>query len=155
MLDGGEDPVFIARRLVILASEDVSNADPKALPLAVACLQAVELVGLPECAINLAQVVTYLASCPKSNASYVGLQRANEEVKKTGQLEVPKALRSSKTKLMKDIGYGKGYRYSHDGAKGYVAQRFLPEGVRNETYYEPTDHGFEKNIQRYLEWLKN
>lgn len=155
MLEGGENPVFIARRLVILASEDISNADPRALPLAVAGLQAVELIGLPEAAISLAQVVTYLASAPKSNRSYIALHKAQEEVRQTGQLPVPLALRSGKGKILQDIGYGKDYKYSHEGPKGYVAQDFFPEDVRERTYYEPTDHGFEKNIRQYLQWLKS
>lgn len=154
MLEGGEDPVFIARRLVILASEDIGNGDPKALPLAIAGLQAVELIGLPECAINLAQVVTYLASAPKSNRSYVGLRKAQEETQKTGQLPVPLALRSGKGKVLKDLGYGQGYRYSHDGERGFVAQDFMPEEIKEKVFYEPSEYGFEKNIKKYLEWLR-
>ncbi len=154
MIKGGEEPVFIARRLVILASEDIGNADPRALTLAVSGLQAVELVGWPEGAISLAQVTTYLASAPKSNRSYVGLHKAQAEVESSGTLPVPLALRSAKTSLMKGMGYGKGYRYSHEGGKGYLKQTFLPESLIGATYYEPTDHGFEKNIRQYLEWLK-
>ncbi len=154
MIKGGEDPVFIARRLVILASEDIGNADPRAITLAVSGLQAVELVGFPEAAISLAQVTTYLASAPKSNRSYVALQKAQELVEKSGTIPVPLALRSSKTRAMKELGYGQGYKYSHEGEKGYQAQRFLPEELGDVKIYEPTDHGFEKNIRQYLEWLK-
>ena len=154
MIKGGEDPVFIARRLVILASEDISNADPRALSVAVAGLQAVELVGWPEAAISLAQVTTYLASAPKSNRSYIALQKAQELVDRTGTVPIPLALRSAKTSAMKGLGYGKGYRYSHEGEKGYLQQRFLPEELGEVRLYEPTDHGFEKNIRQYLEWLK-
>lgn len=155
MIKGGEDPVFIARRLVILASEDIGNADPRALTLAVSGLQAVELVGWPEAAISLAQVTTYLASAPKSNRSYVALQNAQELVERTGTLPIPLAIRSAKTSAMKNLGYGKGYKYSHDGEKGYLSQRFLPDELGEVSLYEPTDHGFEKNIRQYLEWLKS
>ncbi len=155
MLKGGEDPVFIARRLVILASEDISNADPRALTLAVSGLQAVELIGLPEASISLAQVTTYLASAPKSNRSYMALQAANELIEKTGSLPIPLALRSAKTNAMKGLGYGRDYEYSHNGEKGYVAQQFLPEQIASTHFYEPSDHGFEKNIAQYLKWLKS
>jgi putative ATPase len=154
MLDGGEDPVFIARRLVILASEDVSNADPKALPLAVAGMQAVQMIGLPEAAINLAQVVTYLASAPKSNRSYIGLKRAQKEVKESKSLPIPKSVRNAPTKMMKELGYGKDYNYAHDGAKGWLPQQFLPDQIKDKSFYEPSDHGFEKKIKEYLEWLR-
>lgn len=154
MLAGGEDPVFIARRLVILASEDISNADPKALPLAVAGLQAVELIGLPEAAINLAQVVTYLASAPKSNRSYLGLKKAQEEVARSGDLPVPLALRSAKGPAMKELGYGADYQYSHNSQKGYIAQDFLPKEIKDRSFYEPSDHGFEKTMKQYVDWLK-
>lgn len=155
MIKGGEDPVFIARRLVVLASEDVSNADPRALSVAVAGLQAVELVGWPEAAINLAQVTTYLASAPKSNASYMALNEAQAEVERSGTLPIPLPLRSAKTSAMKDLGYGKGYKYSHNGPKGHVAQTFLPDQIKDKKFYEPTDRGFEKNIRQYLEWMKS
>lgn len=154
MIKGGEDPVFIARRLVILASEDVGNADPRALQVAISGLQAVELVGWPEAAISLAQVTTYLASAPKSNRSYMALRKAQDLVERTGSLPIPLALRSAKTAAMKGLGYGKGYKYSHDGEKGYLPQRFLPEDLGEVALYEPTDHGFEKNIAQYLSWLK-
>jgi len=155
MIKGGEDPRFIARRLVVLASEDIGNADPRALTVAVAGLQAVELVGWPEAAISLAQIVTYLASAPKSNRSYLGLKMAQEVVEQTGTLAVPLALRSSQTQAMKNLGYGKGYRYSHDSEKGYIRQSFLPEKLIGKSFYEPSEHGFEKTIKQYLEWLKN
>lgn len=154
MLVSGEDPVFIARRLVISASEDIGNADPKALSLAVAGLQAVELVGMPEARISLAQVTTYLASAPKSNRSYEAINKAVDYVKKTGSLEVPMHLRNSRTKLSKEVGYGKGYKYSHDYPKAYVKQSYLPEGAESEEFYKPSVTGFEKNIRQYLSWLK-
>jgi putative ATPase len=154
MIKGGEDPVFIARRLVILASEDIGNADPRAITLAVSGLQAVELVGFPEAAISLAQVTTYLASAPKSNRAYMALKNAQAIVERTGTVPVPLALRSAKTSSMKNLGYGKGYKYSHEGEKGFVAQRFLPEELGEVKIYEPTEHGFEKNIRQYLSWLR-
>ncbi len=154
MLSGGEDPVFIARRLVILASEDIGNADPRGLSVAVAGLQAVELVGMPEAAISLAQVTTYLASAPKSNASYMALNKAKAIVEKTGTLPIPLALRSSKTKLNKQMGYGEGYKYAHDGVTGWKEMEFLPEELRGEVFYELTDRGFEKNMKQYLDWMK-
>jgi putative ATPase len=154
MLKGGEDPKFVARRLVVLASEDVGNADPRALTVAISGLQAVELVGLPEAAINLAQVTTYLASAPKSNRSYEGWLQAQAEVEKSGFLPIPLALRSAKTPLMKNLGYGKDYQYSHLGPKGWVPQQFLPDAIHDARFYEPVDRGFEKNIRQYLEWVK-
>lgn len=155
MIKGGEDPVFIARRLVILASEDIGNADPRALTVAISGLQAVELVGWPEAAISLAQVTTYLSSAPKSNRSYMALKKAQELVESTGTVPIPLSLRSAKTASMKKLGYGKGYEYSHEGEKGYVPQRFLPMELGDVSLYEPTDHGFEKNIRQYLNWLKS
>ncbi|OQW47185.1 MAG: hypothetical protein A4S09_15420 [Proteobacteria bacterium SG_bin7] len=146
MLKAGEDPRFIARRLVILASEDIGNADPRALSVAVSGFQAAELVGLPEARINLAQVVTYLACAPKSNRSYEGLNRAMEEVDKTGPLAVPANLRGSDNV---------GYIYAHDSEKGWVDEEYFPIGVVNKKYYEPTERGFEKTIKQFLAWLKS
>lgn len=154
MIKGGEDPVFIARRLVILASEDVGNADPRALSLAIAGLQAVEAIGLPEAGINLAQVVTYLASAPKSNRSYAAYKKALDVVEQTGTPAIPLPIRNAQTKLMKDLGYGKGYAYAHDYDRGYQKQDYLPEEVRDQVFYTPSEHGFEKNISQYLKWLR-
>lgn len=154
MLKGGEDPRFIARRLIILASEDVGNADPRGLSVAVAGMQAVEMVGLPEAAISLAQVTTYLAAAPKSNASYLALRAAEAEVERSGSLPVPLALRSSKAAAMKKLGYGAGYSYSHDGAKGFVEQSFLPTELKDARYYLPVERGFEKNVREYLAWVR-
>jgi len=151
MLEGGEDPKFIARRLIILASEDIGNADPRALQVALSGAQAVEWLGLPEAAISLAQVVTYLASAPKSNRSYIGFKKATEEVRQTGSLAVPTYLRGN------DFGLEKGeknYKYPHDYPRGWIKQRYLPEGVRADRFYEPSDHGFEKNLKQYLKWLE-
>lgn len=155
MLESGEDPVFIARRLVILASEDIGNADPRGLTIAASGLQAVELIGMPEAQITLAQVTTYLASAPKSNAAYMALLAAQEAFRQTGRQSVPLALRSARTKLAKNMGYGEGYRYSHEGPKGFLHQDFLPESLRGQRFYEPKDLGFEKNIRQYLEWLRS
>ncbi|BCR04384.1 ATPase AAA [Desulfuromonas versatilis] len=158
MLEAGEDPLFIARRMVIFASEDVGNADPRALQVAVAVQQAVHFVGLPEGRINLAQAVTYLATAPKSNASYMGINQAQAEVRKSGALPVPLHIRNAPTGLMKDLGYGKGYRYAHDYQGAFAPQQHLPEQLRGTTFYRPTDHGYEKMIgerMRYWEQLRN
>ncbi|MGZ3771400.1 MAG: replication-associated recombination protein A [Bdellovibrio sp.] len=155
MVDGGEDPIFIARRLIILASEDIGNADPRALSVAVAGLQAVEAIGLPEGAITLAQVTTYLASCPKSNASYMALNKARELVEKTKTLPVPLHLRSAKTALAKDLGYGRDYKYPHNYPTGWTEQDYMPAEFEKPQLYEPTSRGFEKNIREYLAWMKN
>ncbi len=154
MILGGEDPRFIARRLVILASEDVGNADPKALPLAVSAFQAVEYVGLPEAGINLAHVTCYLASAPKSDRSYQGYKRALMRVRETGSLPVPLALQSDVTLSGQTRGVGKGYHSAHEGARGWVPMEFLPEALRGEKFYEPSDRGFEKVILDYQNFLK-
>jgi len=153
MLEGGEDPLFIARRLIILASEDIGNGDPNALTLAVSCLKSIEAIGMPEGRIPLAQCVVYLACAPKSNASYKGINKAIEEVKKSGPLSLPKSLRSSKTSAMKSLGYGHGYKYSHDGDRGYADQNFLPQGLKTDNFYQPTGRGFEKKMEAYLNWV--
>src|SRR5512142_2080753 len=127
MIEAGEDPLFILRRMVILASEDIGNADPRALQVAVAALQGFQLVGLPEGRIIMAQAVTYLATAPKSNASYVGIDAALAEVRASGALPVPLHIRNAPTRLMKELGYHKGYQYAHDFEGGYVAQDHLPE----------------------------
>ena len=148
MLEAGEEPRFIARRLVILASEDVGNADPQALVLAAATVQAVEFVGLPECALNLAQCVTYLATAPKSNASTVAIGQARDDVKAGRTLEVPKHLRDSHYQGAEKLGHGEGYQYSHDHPDGWVDQEYLPEARR---YYEPVDRGYEAEIKKRLD----
>ena len=150
MIEAGEDARFIARRMVVFASEDVGNADPQALSIATAAAQAVEFVGLPEAQINLGHAATYLASAPKSNASYVGLMAAKEDVKKTLNLPVPLHLRNPVTPLMKELGYGKDYKYPHSFPQAKVEQTFLPEGLKNRRYYHPTQRGFEKIISERL-----
>ena len=152
MLEGGEDPLFIARRLVIFASEDVGNADPRGLQMAIAAKEAVEFVGLPEGRINLAQAVTYLAIAPKSNASYMGIENALEEVRKTGALPVPMHLRNAPTRLMKAEGYGAGYQYAHSSG-GIVKQKHLPDAIVGTRFYEPREVGLEKQIKEHLDRL--
>jgi len=155
MLEGGEDPVFIARRLIIMASEDVGNADPRALSLAVAGLQAVEAIGLPEAAITLSQVTTYMASCPKSNRSYMALNQAKEAVQETKTIAVPLHLRSSTTVLSKQLGYGKDYKYPHSFENAWVEQSYLPQELQDRVFYEPSTRGFEKNLKEYLQWVRS
>jgi putative ATPase len=155
MIEAGEDPVFMARRLVILASEDVGNADPYALPLAVAAAQAVQLVGMPEGRIPLAQATCYLASAPKSNASYTAVNKALEDVRRGPVPEVPMHLRNAPTGLMKDEGYGAGYRYAHDDEPEGMNQRYLPDELAGRVYYEPKERGAEAGIGERLErWRK-
>jgi len=146
MLDAGEDPLFIARRMVIFASEDVGNADPRALQIALAVQQAVHFVGLPEGRINLAQGVTYLATAPKSNASYAGINAALQEVRNSGALPVPLHIRNAPTRLMKELDYGKGYQYAHSAADGIVTHSHLPDQLVGRQFYQPAESGFEKNI---------
>jgi len=155
MLEAGEDPRFIARRMIIFASEDVGNAEPAALMVAIAAAQAVEHVGLPEAAINLAHACTYLASAPKSNASYMALNNAKGEIDKSGQLDVPIHLRNAPTKLMKELGYHEGYLYPHDHPEAYAEQQYLPDKIKNRIFYRPTDHGREKAIQERLETIRD
>lgn len=150
MLEAGEDPRFLARRLVILASEDIGCADPSALPLAMAGFQAVENIGLPECALNLAQVTLYLAAAPKSNACTVALGRAREAVRSQPFSGVPKPLRDSHAKGVKALGHGVGYLYPHDFSGNFVQQRYLPEGLSKTPYYEPTENGVEARIKQRL-----
>ena len=155
MLEAGEDPLFVARRLVIFASEDVGNAEPQALPLAVAAFEAVERIGLPEGRIPLAQAVTFLATAPKSNASYVALGRAAAEVERHGGLPVPLHLRNAPTPLMKAEGYGRDYEYAHDAPDAFVARRNLPEGVSDAPFYEPSERGAERAIgERLATWRR-
>jgi putative ATPase len=154
MLEGGEDPRFLARRMVILASEDIGNADPQALLVADAAARAVDRVGLPECALNLAQATVYLALAPKSNASYKALGAARAEVRANGAKTPPDYLRDAHYPGAKQLGRGKGYRYAHDEPGGVSEQRLLPEGLENERFYAPTDHGFEAELGRRLEALR-
>ena len=140
MIAGGEDPKFIARRMIVFASEDVGNADPQALQVAVAAARAVEFVGLPECRINLSQAVAYLARAPKSNASYVAIQKALDDVKERGNLRPPKPLRDASYPGANKLGHGQGYRYPHDFPGGWVEQQHLPDELLGTVYYEPSEH---------------
>jgi putative ATPase len=156
MIEAGEDPVFVARRLVILASEDVGNADPHALPLAAAAAQAVQLVGMPEGRIPLAQATTYLASAPKSNASYAAIGRALDDVRRGSVPEVPMHLRNAPTGLMKEEGYGAGYEYLHTSGTEGMNQRYLPEELAGRVYYEPKESGAEAGIKERLDlWRRD
>ncbi|MDO8569033.1 MAG: replication-associated recombination protein A, partial [Dehalococcoidales bacterium] len=150
MLEGGEDPLFIARRLVILASEDVGLADPQALVVAVAAQQACQFVGLPECSLNLAEAVVYLATAPKSNSAYEALQRAQQEVRQGKDEPVPLHLRNAVTPLMKRLGYGKGYKYAHAYPGHFVEQQYLPDALRGKRFYAPGELGYEKQIAARL-----
>jgi putative ATPase len=153
MLLAGEDPKFIARRMIILASEDIGNAEPYALTLATSCFTAVDYVGMPEARIILAQVATYLASCPKSNSAYLAIEEAIEDAQKFPNLPVPLHLRNAPTKLMKELGYGKDYKYSHDFPEHFVEQQFLPDELKDKIYYKPTELGREKILKERLESL--
>ncbi|MGA8265998.1 MAG: replication-associated recombination protein A [Ignavibacteriaceae bacterium] len=152
MLEGGEDPLFIARRMVVLASEDIGNASPNALVLAEATFGAVDKIGMPEARIILAQCATYLASAPKSNASYMGIEQAFSDVKNNPLYPVPLHLRNAPTKLMKDIGYGKEYKYAHEFKSHFVEENYFPKELENSQYYFPTENGQEKRIK---DWLKS
>jgi putative ATPase len=153
MLEAGEDPLFIARRMVIFASEDIGNADPSAVQVAVAVKDAFHFVGMPEGWIPLSQGVTYLASAPKSNASYKAYLSALEDVKEKGALGVPLHIRNAPTPLMKDLGYGKGYKYPHNHG-GHIEQSYLPEELQGKEYYKPTENGFDKEIKERLAGYK-
>jgi putative ATPase len=154
MLEAGEEPLFIARRMIIFASEDIGNADPLALQVAVAVRDAFEFIGLPEGWIPLAHGVTYLATAPKSNASYAAYLEALEDVKRKGALPVPLHIRNAPTGLMRELGYGKGYRYPHEYEEGMPQQDYLPDELKKSEYYKPKDIGHEKLIKERLEKIK-
>jgi len=151
LLEGGEDPLFVARRMVVFASEDVGNADPRALSVAVAAKEAVDFVGMPEAWIPLAQAVTYLATAPKSNASYLAMLAAREDVRTKPHEGVPLHLRNAPTGLMKDLGYGAGYEYAHDAEGGVPGHAHLPEGLKGSAYYRPKEAGYELAIRKLME----
>ncbi|MBI5403659.1 MAG: replication-associated recombination protein A [Ignavibacteriae bacterium] len=151
MLKGGEDPKFIARRMIILASEDIGNAEPYALTLATNIFTAVNYIGMPEARIILAQGATYLASCPKSNASYMSVENAYVDVNELPAYDVPMYLRNAPTKLMKDLGYHKGYQYAHSFDGHFVDMQYLPEELKDKIYYHPSEIGEETEIKKYLE----
>lgn len=153
MITGGEDALFIARRMVIFSSEDIGNANPTALVIATACFDACHKIGYPECRIILAQTVTYLASSAKSNASYMAIEEAIEVAKMQGDLPVPLNIRNAPTKLMKEIGYGKGYDYDHSHESNFAGQEFLPESISGKRFYDPGKNPREEEIRRFLKSL--
>ena len=156
MIEAGEDPLFIARRMIILASEDIGNANPNALLLANSCFQAVHQIGMPEARIILSQTVVYLASSPKSNASYLAIDEALDWVRKTGDLPVPLHIRNAPTQLMKELDYHKGYKYAHSFDNNFVDLEFLPESISGKKFYEPQNNARENEIRNYLKkcWKK-
>mgnify|MGYP000870680986 CR=1 FL=1 len=153
MIEGGEDAKFIARRMLILASEDIGNANPTALIMANNTFQAVNTIGFPESRIILSQCAIYLATSPKSNASYEAIGKAQELVKETGDLSVPLSLRNAPTKLMKELNYGKEYKYAHSFENNFANQEFLPDAIKNSKLYEPGNNAREKNLREFLKKL--
>lgn len=156
MIEGGEDPLFIARRILIFASEDIGNANPNALLLANACFDAVNKIGYPECRIVLSQTVVYMATSIKSNSTYNAIGNALDIVRRTGDLSVPLHIRNAPTKLMKDIGYGADYKYAHDYQGNFVDQEFLPDEIKGTKFYEPGDNPKERETRKFLidRWKK-
>jgi len=156
MLEAGEDPLYIARRMIRFASEDIGMADPQALQVTVAAQQAFHFVGLPEGNLALAQAAVYLATAPKSNAIYTAYQRVQRDIREVENMPVPLHIRNAPTQLMEDLGYGKDYKYPHDYPDHFVEEEYLPENLKGRTYYHPTEQGFEKEIKKRLEyWRKN
>ncbi|MGB2804415.1 MAG: replication-associated recombination protein A [Candidatus Zixiibacteriota bacterium] len=154
MLAGGEDPLFVARRMVRFASEDIGNADPLALQVAIAAKEAYHFLGSPEGELSIAQAAIYLATAPKSNAIYKAFNLVQDDIQKTQALPVPLHIRNAPTRLMKDLGYGKDYKYPHDHPDHFVDEVYLPENLKNRKYYHPTDFGFEKEIKKRLQWWR-
>lgn len=154
MIDGGEDPKFIARRLIISAAEDIGLANPNALLLANTCFDAVHKIGFPEARIILAETTVYLATSPKSNSAYLAIDDALAEVKKSGNLPVPLDIRNAPTKLMKSLGYGKNYKYPHDYPNHYVSQQYLPDSIKGYTFWTPQDNDTEQKIKQRIDRLK-
>jgi len=155
MLEAGEDPLYIARRMVRFASEDIGNADPNALQVAISSMQAFHFIGLPEGKLALAQAAIYLSTAPKSNAVYTAYSAAKIDAENTSSLPVPLHIRNAPTKLMKDLGYGKDYKYAHNFDSGFVKQEYLPNELKGKTYYNPEGYGFEKIIKERLEKWRN
>ena len=150
MLESGEDPMFVARRLIILASEDIGNANPMALVLASQGAQSVHMVGMPEARIILSQITIYLACSEKSNRSYLAIGKAIDEVKRSGHLEIPLSIRNAPTKLMKDMGYGKDYEYAHNSPGARSRQKHLPESLQDKVFFNPSNRGVEERFQKFL-----
>ena len=155
MIEGGADPMYISRRLVRFASEDIGLADPAALTQAIAARDAVHFLGYPECNTALAQLVVYLATAPKSNAVYLAIKKAKQDVEETRNDPVPLHIRNAPTKLMKNLGYGKGYQYDHDSPESFSGQSFLPDEISDHVYYKPGPFGFEKDIKKRINYWNN
>ena len=153
MIEGGEDLEFICRRMLISASEDIGLANPNAILMVNACFQAVRTIGFPEARIILSQAAIYLAISPKSNSSYLAIKAAQSEVRNSGDASIPLHLRNAPTKLMKEIGYGKGYKYAHEYENNFIEQNFLPEGLHNINYYKPGNNNYENKISNQLKSL--
>ena len=151
MINAGEDPLFVARRMVILAAEDIGLADPGALPMAVSAHHAVQSIGMPEGRIPLSEAAIYLATAPKSNSAYRAIDEAMRDAERTSSLPVPLHLRNAVTSLMKDMGYGKGYQYAHDHEGHFTPTENLPPGVGEDGYYTPSDQGYEARVSERLE----
>jgi putative ATPase len=152
MLVGGEDPLYVARRLVRFAVEDIGLADPQALVQALAAWDTYERLGSPEGELALAQCVIFLGTAPKSNAAYTAMGAANAAARETGSLMPPKHILNAPTRLMKDLGYGKGYEYDHDTAEGFSGQNYFPDGMARRSLYQPVDRGFEREIRKRLDY---
>lgn len=153
MLEGGQEPLFLARRLIRMASEDIGIADPQALPLAVAAKDAFEMLGSPEGELALAQVVVYLSLAPKSNAIYTAFAKAREVASQTGNLDPPSIILNAPTKMMKDVGYGKGYVYDHETPQGFSGQNYFPNGMPRHQFYHPVERGFEREMNKRIEYF--
>ena len=155
MLDAGEDPKFIVRRMMVCASEDVGNADPQALQVAVAASLAVERLGMPEARITLAQAASYIATAPKSNAAYLAIENAQHTIRETGNLPIPPHLQDAHYKSAAKLGHGLGYKYAHDYPDHYVEQQYLPYELNGKEFYNPTGNGYELKIKDHMKKLKN
>ena len=154
MLAAGEDPLYIARRMVRFASEDVGNADPRALQVTLNAMEAFRFIGPPEGELALAQAAVYLATAPKSNSLYSAYSRVRAEIERSGALPVPLHIRNAPTALMKKLGYGRGYRYAHDYPDAVISQHYLPDRLKGKNFYRPVDRGFEKTIKERLAYWK-
>ncbi len=154
MITAGEDPLYVARRMVRFASEDIGMADPQALNMALSSMQAFHFIGIPEGELALAEAAVYLATAPKSNAVYTAYGRAKKDVEEKGALPVPLHIRNAPTGLMKDLGYGRGYRYAHDYPDALVDQSYFPDELGPQAYYQPTDRGFEGMVGKRLQYWR-
>ena len=152
MLAGGEDPIYVLRRLARAAVEDIGLADPQAMPQAIAAWEAYDRLGSPEGELAVAQLVIYLALAPKSNAAYAAFGAARRAARETGSLMPPKHILNAPTRLMRELGYGKGYEYDHDAAEGFSGQSYFPDGMPRRGFYEPVDRGFEREVRKRLDY---